>query len=464
MVAITSNKREHILGAVTQMYTAVANSPQTEFHFPTGRKACEFVHYPAASLDGLPPEALESFAGVGNPFAADAIRKGDTVLDIGSGSGTDVLIAEGRVGARGKIYALDMTEAMRAKLKRTLDQNGIRNVEILSGDAESIPLADASVDVVTSNGVLNLVPDKARAIGEIFRVLRPGGRLQLADIALRQPIGQRFKNDPNLWAECVVGAVSEERYLEMFRAAGFRDVGIVDHVDYFAGSNNAKTREVAGLFGAHSVVLHATKPAGAELQKIIDKQSSLRRRLGGLGRQLLAIGGAGIAVAVCAGVPPLVAAFGAVGAAAFTTHAYMVPLFVAFVAAASSGLYREGRRRGNLAPFWIGAAAAAVASVVIWIMATNVITLPLWTFFVPMAALLGASIWCLLLPVSADQCLKDMVRSVAARERPRGVKLARNAVISLVAAAVFYGIYESVEAFATEAVPSPVTASTPAAD
>jgi len=451
MVAITSNKREHIFGAVMQMYTQVANSPQTEFHFPTGRKACEFVRYPAVDLDGLPPEALESFAGVGNPFAANAIKKGDAVLDIGSGSGTDVLIAQRLVGARGKVYALDMTEAMRAKLKRTLDRNGIKTVEILSGNAESIPLGDASVDVVTSNGVLNLVPDKARAIAEIFRVLRPGGRLQLADIALRQPIAPRFKNDPNLWAECVVGAVSEEHYLEMFRAAGFQDVAIVDHLDYFAGSNSDKTREVADLFGAHSVVLRASKPAGAELRRIIDKQASWRRRGLGTARQLLAIGGAGIAVAVCSGVPLLVAAFGAVGAAAFATHAYMFPLFVACVAVASFGLYREGTRRGNLAPFWIGAISAAVSSVVLWIMITNIIAVPLWTLIVPLVVLLAASVWCLLLPLQVDQCLKDMIRSVAARERPRRVQFSRGAAISLAAAAAFYGMYKSVDVFVPKA-------------
>ncbi len=451
MVAITSNKREHILGAVTQMYTQVANSPQTEFHFPTGRKACEFVRYSAASLEGLPPEALESFAGVGNPFAADAIKKGDTVLDIGSGSGTDVLIASRLVGARGKIYALDMTAAMRAKLQRILDANGIRNVEIIEGNAESIPLGDAAVDVVTSNGVLNLVPDKARAIAEIFRVLRPGGRLQLADIALNQPIAPQFKNDPTLWAECVVGAVSEERYLEMFRAAGLQNVDIVDHLDFFAGSNSDKTREVANLFGAHSVVLRAAKPAGAALQQVIDAQSSWRHRGLVMGRQLLALAGAGIAVGVCSSIPLLIGAFGAVGAAAFATHAYMFPVFVACVAVASYGLYREGIRRGNLLPFWIGAASAAVASVVLWIMITNVIALPLWTLIVPLVILLGASVCCLLLPLQVDQCLKDMIRSVAARERPRSTKLARSAAMSMAAAAAFYGMYKSVDVFVPKA-------------
>jgi len=451
MVAITSNKREHILGAVKQMYTTVANAPKTEFHFPTGRKACEFVRYPAANLDGLPAKALESFAGVGNPFAADAIRKDDVVLDIGSGSGTDVLIAQRRVGERGKVFALDMTEAMRTKLRGIVDEQGFRNVEILSGNAESIPLPDASVDAVTSNGVLNLVPDKARAIAEIFRVLRPGGRLQLADIALNQPIGARFQNDPNLWAECVVGAVSEDRYLEMFRAAGFKDVAIVEQLDYFSGSNNNKTREVAGLFGAHSVVIRADKPVGVELQKVIDAQSSWRHRVAGFGHQLLALAGAVIAVGVCSSVPLLLAAFGAIGAAALATHSYMFPVFVASVAAASYGIYRESTRRGTLLPFWVGAAASVVSSIVLWIMITNVIPMPLWTLIVPTVTLFAASIWSLLLPLSADQCVKDMIRSVASRERSRGAQLSRGATLSIAAAAAFYGMYESIEGFSPKA-------------
>jgi len=451
MVAITSNKREHILGAVTQMYTQVANAPQTGFHFPTGRKACEFVRYPGDLLAGLPDEALESFAGVGNPFAANVIKAGDTVLDIGSGSGTDVLIAQRLVGPRGKVYALDMTEAMRAKLGRTLEQRGIANVEIVAGNAESIPLGDASVDAVTSNGVLNLVPDKVRAIAEIFRVLRPGGRLQLSDIALNQPIAPRFKNDANLWAECVVGAVSEENYLDMLRAAGFRDVNRIDELDYFAGSNSDTTREVAGLFGAHSVVLSATKPAGADLDRVIAEQSSFRRRALGIGRQLLAIAGAGVAAAVCMGTPLLLAAFGAVGAAALATHAYMFPLFVIFVAAASYGLYREGQRRGNLAPFWLGVVASVASSIVLWLIITGVYPLPLTVLYIGIGLLVGTSIWCLALPLQADQCLKDMVRSVAARERPRSVQISRGAALSMAAAAVFYGMYKSVDTFAPKA-------------
>ena len=450
MVAITSNKREHVLEAVNQMYTQVANKPDLEYHFPIGRKACEFVRYPDSTLNEIPGRALESFAGVACPFNADVIKAGDTVLDIGSGSGTDVMIAQRLVGPGGKIYALELTQAMRDKLQGILDENNIQNVEIVPGNAESIPLEDASVDLVTSNGVLNLVPDKVRAIGEIFRVLRPGGRLQLADIALHKPVSARFKQDPELWAECVVGAVSEERYLEMFRAAGFKDVELVESLDYFSGANSEKTKEVAGLFGAHSIVLRATKPSGAELSDVLAEQSSWRRRAGIAAKQVIGLVGAGVAAAVCIGTPVLVSAFGAVGLAAFATHAYMFPVFIAFAAATVWGLYRQGQRRANRAPFWLGLAAAVITSVMMWLMITGLYPFPIWLLYAGLGVLLAASIWCLLQPTLPDRCLDEMVRDVARRERPRSTRFARGAAVSVAAAAAFYGGYKSVEAFAPE--------------
>lgn len=260
MVAIVSNKREFILRAVAEMYTDVARHPLKGFHFPTGRLACLFVGYPAAQLDRLPASAVESFAGVGYPFAVGAIREGDTVLDIGSGSGTDSLIASLLVGGRGRVYGLDLTEAMLEKFRRNIDAMGALNVEPLAGNAEQIPLADASVDVVTSNGVLNLVPDKARAFREIARVLKPGGRLQISDIALARPVTEKARTDPKLWAECVVGAVMEDAYLEMLRGAGLH-AGIVSRLDYFSGSASADTRRAAQGFGAHTIIVRGTKGA-----------------------------------------------------------------------------------------------------------------------------------------------------------------------------------------------------------
>lgn len=259
MVAILSNQREVIFDAVRRMYTDVALMPEREFHFPTGRRACEFVGYPAAQLDRLPAAAVESFAGVGYPFAAGVIRPGDTVLDIGSGSGTDALIAAGLVGPTGRVIGLDLTEAMRDKLRSNAAAAGAHHLEVLAGNAEAIPLPDASVDVVTSNGVLNLVPDKPRAIREIARVLRPGGRLQIADIVVRTLPSDACRSQPELWAECIVGATTAETYAAEFEDTGLCDVEVLSRSDYFSGSCNAETRRVAGSFGAHTVVLRARK-------------------------------------------------------------------------------------------------------------------------------------------------------------------------------------------------------------
>lgn len=260
MVVITANQRDVIFDAVQAMYTEVATRPEQEFHFPTGRAACEFVGYPAEQLEALPDTAVESFAGVGYPFAAEVIRPGDTVLDIGSGSGTDVLIAARHVDAGGEVIGLDMTEAMREKLTANASAMGANNVRVLDGNAESIPLPDASVDVVTSNGVLNLVPEKEEAVREIFRVLRPGGRVQIADIVVSSEPSPACRSQPQLWAECIVGATTEDEYLGYFRSAGFAEIETLAHLDYFSGSASEETRKVAGSFGARTMVMRAVKP------------------------------------------------------------------------------------------------------------------------------------------------------------------------------------------------------------
>jgi SAM-dependent methyltransferase len=261
MVVITSNQRDVIFDAVREMYTAVADRPDDEYHFPTGRRACVYVGYPAEVLDRLPEAAVHSFAGVGHPFAANVMRPGDVVLDVGSGSGTDLLIAALEVGPEGKAIGLDMTLAMRETAAANARSMGIENVELVDGNAEAIPLPDESVDVVTSNGVINLVPDKIAAVREIHRVLRPGGRVQIADIVVRDIPSDACRSDPQLWAECIVGATTETDYSESFRAAGFEDVESLSELDYFAASSSESTRRTAGGFGARSIVMRARKPA-----------------------------------------------------------------------------------------------------------------------------------------------------------------------------------------------------------
>lgn len=260
MVVITSEQRHVILDAVRRMYTEVAREPEREFHFATGRRACELEGYPAELLDQLPSAAVASFAGVGCPFAADVIREGHVVLDIGSGSGTDALIAATLVGPAGRVLGLDMTEAMRERLGENAERMGATNVEVLEGNAEDVPVPDGSIDVVTTNGVLNLVPDKRRAVREIHRVLRPGGWVQVADIVLAENPSEACRSKPELWAECIVGATKEADYLHFFREAGFENVELLSRVDYFAWSPSEDTRNVAESFGAEAVVFRARKP------------------------------------------------------------------------------------------------------------------------------------------------------------------------------------------------------------
>ncbi len=255
----TSLDRTSILDAVQEMYDEVATCPTRGFHFPTGRPACEYVGYPEDDLDALPPSAVESFAGVGYPFLANRIREGDTVVDVGSGSGVDVLIAAKRTGPNGRVIGVDMTRSMIEKATANLKASGVAHAWLVEGDAENLPVDDATADVVTSNGVINLVPDKDRAFAEIHRVLKPGGSIQISDIVLTKPVSTKSKANSALWAECIVGAEPEQEYLELIRRAGFEDVLVIDRLDYFARSDNESTRNAARDLGAHTIVLSARK-------------------------------------------------------------------------------------------------------------------------------------------------------------------------------------------------------------
>lgn len=248
-----------ILDAVQEMYEEVAANPTQEFHFPTGRSSCLILGYPEKELDALPESAVEPFAGVGYPFLADVIQPGDTVLDVGSGSGVDALIAARKTGSDGQVYGVDMTPEMIDRAEENIRETNVDNVHLLEGQAEDLPLDGESVDVVTSNGVFNLVPDKETAFREAYRVLKPEGHIQLADIVLSEPVSAESKANPELWAECIVGAEPTEEYLDIIRSAGFENVTVIDRLDYFSRSPNESTRKAAEGLGAHTVVLTGQK-------------------------------------------------------------------------------------------------------------------------------------------------------------------------------------------------------------
>ena len=184
---------------ILRMYQEVADDPDAEFHFFHGRQAAEMFGYAPEWLDRAPAAAVASFAGVGNPHERAGLQPGETVLDLGSGAGLDAIIASWKVGPEGKVIGVDLNPSMCRKARENLAATGT-SLECHEGRMEEIPLPDASVDVVISNGVLNLSFRKRRVAEEMFRVLRPGGRLSITDIVSGRELSQSIVNDPKLWA------------------------------------------------------------------------------------------------------------------------------------------------------------------------------------------------------------------------------------------------------------------------
>lgn len=186
---------------IQSIYARVAADPSGEFHFHRGPGyAADLLHYDATELATLPAAVTESFAGIGNPHAVAPLPPGATVVDIGCGAGTDLLLAALHVGPAGRAIGVDMTDAMRERARRGAEARGLSHVEVRDGDATALPIEAGTVDVVISNGVLNLVPDKGAAVSEIRRILKPGGRVQIADIVIGVDLPDEARRDTDLWA------------------------------------------------------------------------------------------------------------------------------------------------------------------------------------------------------------------------------------------------------------------------
>jgi SAM-dependent methyltransferase len=242
---------------VKSMYRDVALDPHGEFHFEMGRALAERLGYAPADLDAIPREAIDSFAGVGYYFDLAALAEGETVVDLGSGSGMDTFVAALKVGPTGRVIGVDMTDEQLAKAEGLRAAAGFAQVSYRKGYIESTGLAEASCDAVISNGVINLAPDKGRVFGEAARLLKRGGRLALSDIVTDAQLPEGITCNATLWAACIGGAMQVDEYAAAIASAGLR-VRVVQHNPaYRFISENAQG--ATKKYGVKSVSILAVK-------------------------------------------------------------------------------------------------------------------------------------------------------------------------------------------------------------
>ncbi len=240
---------------VKRMYQEVALEPQREFHFETGRPLAERLGYSPGDLDRIPAAAIESFAGVGHFLDLASIVPGDSVLDLGSGSGTDSFLAALAAGAAGQVVGIDMTDEQLAKSRALASDAGVANVEFRAGHIERPPVDDGSFDCVISNGVVNLSPDKPAVFAAAARALRPGGRMALADIVTARQLPEGVTCDAALWAACIGGAMQRDSYREAIEAAGFEISAWRENPEYRFVSDQAD--DATRKYGVTSISLLA---------------------------------------------------------------------------------------------------------------------------------------------------------------------------------------------------------------
>ncbi|HKS61713.1 MAG TPA: methyltransferase domain-containing protein [Xanthobacteraceae bacterium] len=258
MTTTTSFDPKELELKVKAMYRNVAEDPHGDFHFEMGRIMAERLGYAPEDLDRVPAEAIESFAGVGYYFHLADLKPGEVVVDLGSGSGMDSFIAALKVGPRGKVTGVDMTDEQRAKAEKLRDRGDFLNVTYVRGYIEEAPLPDGVADVVISNGVINLATDKTKVFREAARLLKSGGRFAISDIVTEVQLPESIVCNSTLWAACIGGAAQQDNYRHMIEAVGLRLVKVEDNPQYQFISDNAKG--ASKKFGVKSISLLAVKP------------------------------------------------------------------------------------------------------------------------------------------------------------------------------------------------------------
>jgi arsenite methyltransferase len=243
---------------VKAMYRDVAENPHGDYHFEMGRALAERLGYPPADLDRIPAESIDSFAGVGYYFHLADIKPGETVVDLGSGSGMDSFIAGLKVGPNGKVIGIDMTNEQLSKAEGLRNGRSAKNITFQKSYIEEVPLPAGSADVIISNGVINLATDKGKVFREAARLLKPGGRLAISDIVTEKQLPEGITCDATLWAACIGGAAQQDNYRSQVEAAGLRVVKVEDNDAYKFISDNAIG--ASKKFGVKSISLLAVKP------------------------------------------------------------------------------------------------------------------------------------------------------------------------------------------------------------
>ena len=241
---------------VKDMYRHVAEEPNGDYHFELGRGLAEHLGYPAEVLDRIPSAAIDSFAGVGYFFDLADLGEGERVVDLGSGSGTDVFFAATQVGSSGSVTGVDFTDEQLSKARRLADEAGLGQVELVAGRIENLPLDAASVDCVISNGVINLAPEKDRVFAEAERVLRPGGRIAIADIVSEEQLKESIVCNAELWAACIGGAAQQDAYRQAIEGAGLEIEDMKENPYRFISE---RAVDASSKYGVKSVSLLARK-------------------------------------------------------------------------------------------------------------------------------------------------------------------------------------------------------------